>query len=208
MEIGEGQVEPLEVHRTWYLAPAPVAVCPRGSFELPGAVEKTMVDVAPVGEEGAGAEGEGGCRFHLDVQDMLLMSRREIDERAAELEGRGDIDSLRGLDLVVEEFRLTDRRGAPFDLSAADSVTVLVDGQVFLDRLELERIQAGEQVQVTLSQEFVDRFVRVLKHRADLRIDLTVRLVTHLSKQPLPPTLRLRAVLQPVLLVDALAAVL
>lgn len=197
VEVGEGHIAPIVLERAWLLAPMPVASCPSGRFEVPDPIEPAEVDVRPVGDE---------CSVDFRVPRMTLLRRELVAKRAEEIEAQGDIDSLRGLDLVVEDLLLTELSGEPFDLSAVESLAISIDGQTVLEREGLERIRAGERARISLSQAFVERFIAVLEERRELSIELGIRMVVRPRERALPPTLRLRAVLQPVLLVDALAA--
>jgi len=123
---------------------------------------------------------------------------------------------------VPQAPQLLDRERAPLDRAAAQvddaplraplplehvrSLVISVDGEAVWRERDVAQMASSGEARATMPQGFVDRFVRALLDREELRADLGLRLVIDDPRQLVPAELRVDTVLQPVVLVDGLDA--
>ena len=124
----------------------------------------------------------------------------------AQLAAKGDIGAVRALDLVLTTLVLEDQDGAPLPLEHVRSLVISVDGEAVWRERDVAQMASSGEARATMPQGFVDRFVRALLDREELRADLGLRLVIDDPRQLVPAELRVDTVLQPVVLVDGLDA--
>lgn len=199
VEVGAEYVDPFELERSYLLSPDALSECPRGRVSLePGDdADSATVDFTPVA---------GACIVDVRVTGALLLSEGAVDDYATQLEGRGNVGALRGVDVEVRTLSVEDGEGEPIDLTI-HSLDVAVEGERVLGDLEVQAMHDGEVPRVTLPQPLVGRFVVALQERHELRTDLRLRMVLRNPDRNIPNQLSLYAELQPIALVDLFSAI-
>lgn len=199
IELGEGDVAPIRFDRSYVLGDSPLSECPFGTRELPANEEalSARVTFVPVRE---------GCLVDIRVDDGRLLDRDAIVSRAEKLEGRGDLDSILAVDLALTDMRLEDQDGVRLDLSLVRSLTIRLDDEVVVSEQDIQRYLDGDVVRVTLPEATVGRFIEALIERRDLHGRLRVTMVMTDPSRLIPAILSVRTSLQPIVLVDGIAA--
>lgn len=199
IELGEGDVAPIRFDRSYVLGASPLTECPFGTRMLPASDDAPSASVTfvPVRE---------GCLVDIRVDDGRLLDREAITERAEKLEGRGDLDSILAVDLALTDMRLEDQDGERLDLSLVQSLTIRLDDEVIVSEQDIQRYLDGDAVRVSLPEATVGRFVEALVERRDLRGRLRITMVMTDPGRLIPAILSVRTALQPIVLVDGIAA--
>ncbi|GAB5549455.1 MAG: hypothetical protein RLO52_23045 [Sandaracinaceae bacterium] len=198
VELGEGSVQPFRFERTFSLSERARDTCPFGTVESSAEdARRSVVTFAPV---------DGACLVDIALEDARLLTQERVAARAERLAAKGDIGAVRALDLVLTTLVLEDQDGAPLPLEHVRSLVISVDGEAVWRERDVAQMASSGEARATMPQGFVDRFVRALLDREELRADLGLRLVIDDPRQLVPAELRVDTVLQPVVLVDGLDA--
>jgi hypothetical protein len=147
-----------------------------------------------------------GCTLTVEQPDLVLLDEHAI-ERARQEAGDFDVDGIRSASLELQTLELSTAEGTPLALSQyLDAITLIVDGEIVLDRVSASELQAA-----ALARELPEPLMEDLKAsvkaneaaRADVVISLWLR-----TPSELPDTLRMRVVIQPTLQVNVVDAAL
>lgn len=189
-------LEPITFERDLKIGEVPPDVCPSVSRDFtPASALAGTATLAPVATS---------CVLTVRLEDAVLMDRATVLVIREELEG-ADTTALLGVVVQVNEVEVTDARGAPLDPRAIDELEVGIDGVPVIPPTTLGEPLDG--MEVALPQRTVDELLAGIAERREVRADLELRL-SFVDPNAIPPQARVRIVLTPILLVDAVRAAL
>ncbi|MET0386902.1 MAG: hypothetical protein ABW321_13130 [Polyangiales bacterium] len=197
VSIGTGALSEVSIDRTMTLGPAEyIPACLDIAIVLP--TDNTQVAMKPT---------DGGCTLSIFQPDIVILNQTEI-ENARSAAGRLDVDGVRRAKVELLELQLSTADGTPLALTDfIETLTVQIDGQTLLDRTSAADIEGGTDLERELPESLVDKLKSSVKDNqvATADVSLTMWLQAQAITN-LPGTLKLVAVLQPKLDINAIDA--
>jgi hypothetical protein len=196
IDLGGEQLSPIEIERSVELGAARLPACINVGGTVPGSSTTVALMNSPE-----------GCVLTVAEPDMVLADQQTID-RAREEKGAFDVDGIRGGSIELESLQLTAANGSPLDL--ADYVAALsveVDGDVLLDRIEPKSLTADAKLTRKLPDPLVEKLKSALANNQPATAELVLKLwLTDRTLADPPDALSMRVVLQPTLEVNVVDA--
>lgn len=191
----EVALEPFEVERDLRIGAVPPDTCPDVARELtPEFAVAGSATLAPV---------EASCVLTVRLEEAVLLDRATVSAVRTQIEGT-DTTALLGVAVEVHQLALSDASGGELEASSLDSIELIVDGARLVPRASLEEPLGAR---IRLARGTVDELLAAIDEEREARAELELRLA-FTDPAAIPPWLRLRVVLAPTLLVDAVRALL
>lgn len=191
VELGRDQVGQVRVDRTF----------PTGLHELDGCPPLHLA----FGKEGS-ASGDvvvaplsAGCLLSVRLEEAELLNAPTMRAWAEALKGY-DMSALIAIDIIVDELSLDAGHRSPLGERDVYSLSIALEDRVLVDQDDLAMLGTDE-LRMTIPQRLVDGFLEALENGHAFTGTLDLRMVLR-EGVDIPPVLRLRTLLQPVLLVD------
>jgi hypothetical protein len=196
IDLGAEQLSPIEMERSVELGPARLPAC----IDIGGTVPASSTTVALM-------NSPQGCVLTVAEPDMVLADQQTI-ERAREEKGSFDVDGIRGGSVELESLQLTAADGSPLDLADyVAAVSVEVDGDVLLDRIEPKMLTADAKLTRKLPDPLVEKLKTALANNQPATAELGLKLwLTDRTLADPPDALSMKVVLQPKLQVNVVDA--
>lgn len=196
IDLGAEQISPIEIERSVELGPARLPVC----IDVGGTAPSSSTTVALM-------NSPQGCVLTVADPNMVLADQQTI-ERARDEKGPFDVDGIRSGSVELESLQLTAAEGSQLDLADyVAAVTVEVDGDVLLDRIEPKALTAEAKLTRKLPDPLVQKFKSALANNQPAMAELVLKLwLTDQTLANPPDSLHLRVVLQPKLEVNVVDA--
>lgn len=198
VELGRGQIAQVLVERTFPTGLSPYEGCPDVHLEYGGSgASGGEIRVAPLSE---------ACLLNVRMDDAVLLSDATMTLWSEQLAAY-DMGALISIDVIIDEIVVDGGRTVPLGIEDVQSVSIALDDRVMIDADDIlvTREEGDEEIRVPIPQSLVDRFIASLDAQEAFTAKLEVRLVLR-DDVEIPRILHVRALLQPVLLVDGLAA--
>lgn len=191
----EVALEPFAIERDLRVGAVPAETCPVVTRELtPPFALAGSATLAPV---------EASCVLTVHLESAVLVDRATVSALRAQLAG-ADTTALLGVTVEVRELTLSDAGGSVLDRARVDTLELIVDGVSVVPRAPPDEATGAR---VLLPRATVDELLAAIDEDREARADLGLRLA-FTGPAAIPPWLRLRVVLAPALLVDAVRAAL
>jgi len=195
VEVGAGTLQTVDMDRSITLDGARIPDCL--DFNATVALTNTTVALSNTAR---------GCTLTVEQPDLVLLDQQAA-ERAREKVGDFDVDGIRSASLELQTLDLSTADGAPLALAQyLDAITLIVDGEIVLDRVTASELQGGAVTRELPAPLLEDLKAAVKANEAasaDVELSLWLR-----TPSELPDTLRMRAVIQPILQVNVVDAAL
>lgn len=187
--VGEGDIPPVVIDRTYLLGVPDLPACPAGDYAVTEAgtgVSRTLTVTS----------AEGSCDLAVVEPAVPVLDAAEAVRAQQALQGR-DVTVRHGV-LILEDYSLEDENGDPVSLGdRLASATILVDGRRVLGADELRRLDQGPVV-VELPDGPLGRLANAVKTGQAVSLKVEARFAfpdAELSR--IPQALHLRLTLQP-----------
>lgn len=192
VELGRGQIGQVLVDRTFPTGHRPYEGCPevRLAFESDGGGPHGNVVIAPLSH---------GCLLSVRVEDAILLNAATMSAWSDALASY-DMRALVAIDVIIDELRLLGEARQPLDVRTLAAVSIALDDRILVDHRDLAHF-GKEELRVSIPQSLIDRFIEALDEKKAFTGTIDVRLVLR-PEVAIPRALRVRTLLQPVLLVD------
>jgi hypothetical protein len=196
--VGADSLRAVEIERSMRLEAARIPGCLDFSATLPSSDTTVALSNGPM-----------GCALTVEQPDLVLLDEQAI-ERAREEVGNFDVDGIRSATLEVQSLDLSTADGTPIALSEqVDAITLILDGEVLLDRVAASELQSDAMLARELPASLIDKLKTSLKANRAAKADVVISLWLRSDGLPdLPDTLNMRVVIQPELQVNVVDAVL
>jgi hypothetical protein len=196
IDLGADELSPIQIERSVELGPARLPACIDVSGNAPGS--STMVALA---------NSPDGCVLTVNQPDMVLADQQTI-ERAREEKGSFDVDGIRAGSVELESLKLTAADGSALDLAAyVSAVSVAVDGNVLLDRIDPRSLTGDANPTLDLPDPLVEKLKSALANNQPATAELVLQLwLTQRTLADPPAAFNMQLVLQPKLEVNVVDA--
>lgn len=194
VELGRGQIAQVVVERTFPTGFGPYDGCPDVRLELGGGgASSGEITIAPLSH---------ACLMNVRMEDAVLLTQSTMELWSEQLAAY-DMQALISIDVVVDDIVVDGGRRVPLGPEEVRSISIALDDRVMLDLDDIEAIEseAEDEIRIPVPQTLVDRFVVALKERQAFTARLELRLVLR-DDVEIPRVVHVRALLQPILLVD------
>ena len=198
--LGPDDLAAIEHERRVDLDAVPLFGCVPGAFEVDDGSEGiTTVLVSPEGAI---------CRMTLVLDDVVLLDEAETRSASEQLADY-DVDAVRAIRVQVEALEVSDAQGASvIDAPAVLGVELRMESTTLLTHEDLP-IDPAMPIERTLPDEVRVRTIDAIEQGTALTADLHIDLLFDAANlASVPRTLGVRTVVQPIVDVDAVAAVL
>lgn len=193
VELGRGQIAQVLVERTFPTGLAPYEDCPSLMLEYGGTgAAGGAITIAPLSR---------GCLLNVRLDGAILLTQSTMRLWSEQLAGY-DMSALISIDVIIDEILVDGGRSFPLGADEVQSMSIALDDRVMLDQDDV-LIPRGEEdeLRIPVPQSLVDSFITALDEQVAFTSKLEVRIVLR-DGVPIPRVLHVRAMLQPVLLVD------
>lgn len=194
VELGRGQIAPVVVERTFPTGFGPYEGCPDVRLEYGGdGASSGAITIAPLSR---------ACLMNVRMEDAVLLSQSTMELWHEQLKAY-DMQALVSIDVVVDDVVVDGGRHVPLGPEEVRAISIALDDRVMLDLDDIEAIERDEadEIRIPVPQTLVERFVVALTERKAFTSRLELRLLLR-DEVPIPRLLHVRALLQPILLVD------
>lgn len=194
VELGRGQIGQVLVERTFPTGFSSYGDdCPDLELEYGGTgASGGAITIAPLSK---------ACLLNVRMDDAVLLSQATMELWSEQLAAY-DMSALISIDIIIDEIELDGGRTIPLGADQVQSVSIALDDRVMLDQDDIHMVEDGtDELRVPVPQSLVDNFIQALEEKEAFTSRLEVRLVLRNGVR-IPRILHVRALLQPVLLVD------